>query len=147
MPRILRFLLGLAAVLLMGWTYHGPLGHGEALVDNLEAQARQAVAQGGVPGVEVHLGHHPLSRVATLSGTADDFQREGMGSLPGLNDRVRAVEGISRVEWSDSAASRQQGNRIMPLLLETLIALVIAYLAGVAIGWLIFGRAKKESYL
>lgn len=34
----------------------------------------------------------------------------------------------------------------MPLLLETLIALVIAYLAGVAIAWLLF-RPKKDSYL
>ena len=35
----------------------------------------------------------------------------------------------------------------MPLLLETLIALVLAYLVGVGIAWLFFGRAKKSSYL
>ncbi len=35
----------------------------------------------------------------------------------------------------------------MPLLLETLIALVIAYLVGVGIAWILFGRAKKDSYL
>jgi hypothetical protein len=35
----------------------------------------------------------------------------------------------------------------MPLLAETLIALVIAYLIGVAIAWLLFGRTKKDTYL
>jgi hypothetical protein len=35
----------------------------------------------------------------------------------------------------------------MPLLAETLIALVIAYLAGVVLAWLLFGRTKKDSYL
>jgi hypothetical protein len=35
----------------------------------------------------------------------------------------------------------------MPLLLETLIALVAAYLLGVGIAWFLFGRAKKDGYL
>ena len=35
----------------------------------------------------------------------------------------------------------------MPLLLETLIVLVIAYLVGVGVAWLFFGRAKRTSYL
>jgi hypothetical protein len=35
----------------------------------------------------------------------------------------------------------------MPLLLETLIAIVLAYLIGVGIAWLFFGRAKRTSYL
>lgn len=35
----------------------------------------------------------------------------------------------------------------MPLLLESLIAIVLAYLVGVALAWLFFGRPKKDSYL
>lgn len=35
----------------------------------------------------------------------------------------------------------------MPLLAETLIILVGAYLIGVALAWLFFGRARKETYL
>ena len=35
----------------------------------------------------------------------------------------------------------------MPLLLETLIAIVLAYLVGVGVAWLIFGRAKRDTYL
>ncbi len=35
----------------------------------------------------------------------------------------------------------------MRLLVESLIAIVIAYLLGVALAWLFFGRPKKDSYL
>jgi hypothetical protein len=35
----------------------------------------------------------------------------------------------------------------MPLLLETLILIAIAYAIGVGIGWLFYGRPKKTSYL
>ena len=35
----------------------------------------------------------------------------------------------------------------MPLLAETLIILTAAYLLGLAIAWLLFGRKKKDSYL
>jgi hypothetical protein len=35
----------------------------------------------------------------------------------------------------------------MPLLVETLIALVIAYAIGVGLAWLLFGREKKDTYL
>ena len=111
MTAAVKFLIGLAAVLLMGWVYHGPLGHGEALIDGLEGQARLAVLEGEVPGVEVHLGRDPLSRVATLSGPANDYQREGMGQFPGLNDRVSAIPGISDVRWANPPAPPAQGNR------------------------------------
>ncbi len=105
-----KFLIGLAAVVLMGWVYHGPVGNGEALVDRLEGEARAAVAASEVPGVQVRLGRDPLSRAATLSGPANDFQREGMGQFPGLNDRVRAVEGISSIEWAAPAPRAAGGN-------------------------------------
>jgi len=35
----------------------------------------------------------------------------------------------------------------MPLLLETLILLILAYLVGIGIAWLFFGRAKRDNYL
>ena len=111
MSPLVKFLIGLVAVLLMGWIYHGPLGNGEALVERLEAQARAAVAESEVPGVAVRLKRDPLSRVAVLSGRANDFQREGMGQFPGLNDRVRAIEGISGVEWANPPAVNREGNR------------------------------------
>jgi hypothetical protein len=35
----------------------------------------------------------------------------------------------------------------MPLIAETLLLLVAAYLAGVGLAWLLFGRPKRDSYL
>lgn len=35
----------------------------------------------------------------------------------------------------------------MPLLLETLIPIILAYLAGVVLGWFFFGRRKRDGYL
>jgi hypothetical protein len=35
----------------------------------------------------------------------------------------------------------------MPLIVETLVLVALAYLVGVGIGWLLFGRKPKESYL
>jgi hypothetical protein len=97
----MKFLIGLAAVLLMGWLWHGPLGNGERLLGALEAQARAEIEAAEVPGVEVRMARDPMARVATLSGPANDFQREGMGQYPGINDRVRAIPGIERIEWTN----------------------------------------------
>jgi hypothetical protein len=105
-----KFLIGLAAVMLMGWIYHGPVGNGEALVSRLETQAKAAVAASEVPGIEVRLDRDPLSRAATLSGAANDFQRDGMGGFPGINERVRAVGGISSIKWANPPPPRQGGN-------------------------------------
>ena len=35
----------------------------------------------------------------------------------------------------------------MPLVAETLILTALCYLLGVGIGWLLFGRPKKTSFL
>lgn len=35
----------------------------------------------------------------------------------------------------------------MPLVTETLILVGLAYLVGVGIGWVLFGRPKKTSFL
>ena len=144
MSATVKFLIGLAATLLMGWIYHGPLGTGERLIDTLEGQARQAVAATEVPNVDVRLSRRPLARVATLSGPADEFQREGQGSLKGLNDVVGEIEGISGVDWADTPAAQ---DRVIPLLAETLGLAALAFLAGVGLGWLFFGRPRKEGYL
>lgn len=143
MSATVKFLIGLVAVLVLGWLYHGPLGNGEKLVGRLESQAKAVVARAEVPGVSVSLPRDTLARTAILSGPANDLQREGLGSQKGLNDLVGEIEGISGVRWSDE----RDGARVMPLLLETLAALVLAYLVGLALAWLLFGRKKRESFL
>jgi hypothetical protein len=144
---VVKFLIGLLAVLLMGWVSHGPLGAGERLLSSLEARASAEIDKSQVAGVEVRMKRDPMARVATLSGPANDFQREGMGQFPGINDRIRAVEGIDRIEWNQPTGAAHPERFLMPLLAETLIALVLAYLVGVGVAWLLFGREKKDTYL
>ncbi|MEA3035164.1 MAG: hypothetical protein QOH04_923 [Sphingomonadales bacterium] len=143
MPRLLKVLIGLTAMLLMGWIWHGPAGRGEAYVARLEAGARAAIAPIGIPGVEVRLPRDPLRRTAILSGTADDVQREGLGSEMGLSDYVRAVPGIAGVHWADQPG----GPGGLPLLAETLLQLLFAYALGFGIGAIFFARPKRQSFL
>ena len=35
----------------------------------------------------------------------------------------------------------------MPLLIETLLLTIAAYLIGLGLAWLLFGRPKRDSYL
>ncbi len=139
MSPMVKLLIGLGSALAAGWIGHGPFGQGEAFAGRLEAQARTVVHKAALPGVGVRIARDPLSRQAILSGPADDFQREGLGQFPGLNDRVRAIPGISGVRW-------EEGRR-MPLLAETLILVGLAWLVGLGLGWLFFGRPKREGYL
>ena len=137
-----KFLIGLAAALIAGWVWHGPAGKGEALVAGLENQARAAAAQSRLPGVAVRMERDPLSRTATLSGNANDLQREGLGSQWGVKDYVRAVEGVSNVRWEDEA---EPGG--LPLLAETLLFVALAYAVGFGFGVLLFGRRRRTSFL
>lgn len=139
MSRWIKLLTGLAAALAMAWVAYGPAGMGKAYVDRLDAQAQAVVQAAEVPGVAVHLGRAPLSRTAFLSGPANDFQREGMGLLPGLNDRVGGVPGVAGVEWD-----RTEGGT--PLLAELLALAALAWLVGLGIGKLLF-RPKRTSFL
>jgi hypothetical protein len=39
------------------------------------------------------------------------------------------------------------GEKLMPLLVETLLLIALAYLVGLGIGWLLFGRKKRQGFL
>ncbi len=139
-----KFLIGLIAVLLMGWIWHGPMGNGARLIDSIEARAQAAVAGAELAGISVRLGRDPLSRHATLSGQANNFQRQGMGSQPGLSGIAGAVDGVGSVGWADEPGGTSGG---LPLLAELMILLTLAFLAGLGIAWLLWGRPKRTSYL
>jgi len=106
MSRIAKFLFGLAVALVVALVAYWPLGMGVAFVDRLEAGANTMVARADVPGVTVAMQRSPLARKALLTGPANQFQREGMGSLPGIDQRVLAVPGMGRVEWTNPPPSQ-----------------------------------------
>jgi hypothetical protein len=101
MPGWAKFLIGLAVALTAGWISHGPLGRGEAFVGQLQGQADAVLAKAAVPGVTVRFNRAPLSREAILAGPADDFQREGQGQFPGLNDRISDIPGVAGLRWEN----------------------------------------------
>ncbi|HEX8640287.1 MAG TPA: hypothetical protein VF704_03930 [Allosphingosinicella sp.] len=137
-----KFLIGLGASLLAGWIAHGPLGQGEAFVSGLERQAADVVRRSELTTVQVRFPRDPLSREAILSGTANDFQREGQGLFPGINDRIRDMAGVSGLHWDEPGTQR----RMMPLLLETEFLVFLAFLIGVGLGRLVF-RPRREGFL
>ena len=138
----LKILAGLAAALLLGWIVHGPLGRGAAFVERLEAQAQAYARASELPGISVRLPRSPLSRSAVISGTANEVQREGMGSGPGVKDYVRAVPGIGAVRWDDEG-----GGNGMPLIAETLAWVALAYALGFGLGGLLARRRRRRSFL
>jgi hypothetical protein len=142
MGRTGKLLVGLIAVLLLAWLHHGPLGNGERFIDGVEARAGKVVADTNVPGVQVRMTRDPLSRAAMLSGPADSFQRNGMGSFKGLTARVSDVPGVATVRWADEPGS---GGFALPLLVETMLLAVLAYLVGLALAWLFF-RDREGRY-
>lgn len=142
MSAIVKFAIGLAAALAAAWLWHGPGGGGGRLVDRLETQAKAYVAQARLAGVSVRLERAPLSREAILSGTANDLQREGLGSQYGVKDYARAVEGIGGVRWDDEPDSGG-----LPLVVETLLLAALAYVVGFGLGTAFFGRRRRTSFL
>jgi hypothetical protein len=143
MSPTLKATAGLAVALAAGAIAHGPLGAGERLVADLERQARAAAARAELPGITVRIDRDPLARNATLSGPANDLQREGLGSQMGVSDHVRSVEGIGTVRWADEPARER---RALPLLAETLILVSLSYLIGLGLGWLLWGRRRREGF-
>lgn len=101
MSPAVKFLIGLAVALAAGWVGHGPLGRGEAFVDGLDAQAKAVIRDANLPAVHVRFERSPFGREAIMSGQADAFQREGQGQYPGLNDRMKAIPGVSGVRWEN----------------------------------------------
>lgn len=145
MPAYAKFLIGMAAALLAGWIGYGPLGQGGAFIDRIEAQAQAEIRDAAVPGVAVHLLRDPLRREALLSGPANDFQREGQGLYPGINDRVLAVPGVGGVTWADTGSAGGSLVRL-PLFVEVELLVFGLFALGVAIGRLLF-RPRREHFL
>ncbi len=143
MPPVFKAIIGFLLAIATAWIWHAPLGYGERLIDRLQTEAESEVAKGEVPGIKVSLARNPLARAATLSGPADDLQREGLGSQRGLSDYARDVEGVSGVRWADEPGA---GRGPVPLFLETSALAALAYLIGLGLGRLVWGRRRREGF-
>lgn len=143
MNRKAKFAIGLAAVLLLGWVHEGPLGNGEAYLASVERNARAVVASTNLTNIDVSLARAPQRRVAMLSGPADEFQRNGMGSFKGLTERVDDVPGVAAVDWTDDP---RQPAFVLPLLAEILLLMCASYLLGVGMALWAAYRSREGRY-
>lgn len=143
MSPVARMSGGLAAALLFGWLWHGPLGHGPAMIDRLQRDSDAVVAAAEVPGIAVALDRAPLARAATLSGPADRFQRDGQGDYPGLTARIAGVSGIASVGWSDESA---RTGFALPLIVEALGLVALSYLLGLGAARLLLRRRESDGF-
>lgn len=160
MSRWLKLLIGLFVALFIGWLGFGPLGRGAAYVDLLQHRADFVVGNTVGPPVRARMSRTPLSRTVFLCGVTNDLQRDGLRDLPGYDGRMLTIGGISRVVWDPAppqpgAATppcRPEGPGIggggIPLLVELLGLVLLAFLIGIGLGWLLFRpRRKRTSYL
>jgi hypothetical protein len=86
-------LLGIAAVLATGALWHGPLGAGERLTRQAEADARHTLDHYELPMIQAHMQRAPLARRLILSGPADDFQRAELVRI------LDETPGVLEVRW------------------------------------------------
>jgi len=133
---------GLAAVLVLGWVNHGPLGNGAHFVDRLEAESKAVIVSTDLEGIDIKFDRDPLARAATLSGNADEFQRYGMRGQKGITQQIGDVPGMGTVRWAD----RPSRALVLPLLAETLLLEVVAYGIGLGFAWLLWGRKPRERF-
>jgi hypothetical protein len=142
MSPVAKLMTGLAAVLVLGWLNHGPLGKGVQFVDRLEVDSKAVIVSTDIEGVEIRMDRDPLKRAATLSGNADDFQRYGMRGQKGLTQLIGDVPGMGTVRWADEP----DHGFALPLLVETLLLNALAYAIGVGAAWLLWGRKPREKF-
>ena len=93
--------LGIAAVIALTWVWHGPLGAGEKLAEQMEAAARAQLDRDEMVQVQARVERRPLSRRLVLSGPADDFQRNE------IRRRMRLLPGVGDAVWHASSLAAE----------------------------------------
>lgn len=92
-----RIAIGAGATMLLAWLVHGPLGRGQAFLDELKGEADARLAGEGLGNVHIAFPDAPASRVAQLSGEATLAQQGEALTL------VRAVGGSAGAVWQAGA--------------------------------------------
>lgn len=94
-------LVGIAATVGFTALWHGPLGAGQKLVNQVERDARRQLDHDEMFQVQARLQRNPLSRRLILSGPADDFQRSE------LVRRLDEVPGVLDVRWDATSLPQE----------------------------------------
>lgn len=132
--RLLTLLIAGASVLLITWTWHGPIGTADRFATSSERFTRRVLVDFEMEPVHAAIIRHPLKRSLVLSGPADDFQRSELVRI--LND----VPAIGEVHWSDT-----RGGFMLPLLAEVELAALISFGLGLLLAYLFELRRRYNA--
>lgn len=97
MNRAVVVMLGGVGVVGLAALWHGPLGAGQQLSTNIEANARATLDRLEMTQVQAHMDRQPLRRTLTLSGPADDFQRRELVRI------MSEQAGVGEVRWDPAS--------------------------------------------
>jgi OOP family OmpA-OmpF porin len=102
-----KIAIGAGATALLAWVVHGPLGGGQAFLDNLKGEADARLAGEGLGNVHIAFPDSPASRVAHLSGDATPVQQSDALKL------VRAVGGSAGAVWQAGEAQAAEAEKAL----------------------------------
>ena len=125
---------GIAASLLFGAAWHGPVGWGDRFAAGIEQDARTTLDHLEMTKVSARLERGPLERTIVLDGPADDFQRSElvriMSQLPGAGD----------ARWTDMSSPAR-----LPLLAEVELAALFSFGVGLVLAYLLELRRRSRA--
>ena len=84
---------GVIASILVAWIWHGPVGTGQRMTQEIERSARVALDNYEMTQVTARLERDPLRRTLVLHGPADDFQQRQLILI------LNQVPGVGSVHW------------------------------------------------
>ena len=102
MKRPVIILIGAAASVAFTALWHGPLGAGEQLASQAEAQARRTLDKNEMHMIEARMQRGPLTRQLVLTGPADDFQRSELVRI------LDETPGVLEVRWDPASLPQEQ---------------------------------------
>ena len=93
--------------------------------------------------------HTRTTRVYALASLATVLLGSAMVGLGAIGDQWSMGQLWISASWALwlGAVGLLRGGPLMPLLVETLLISALAWLIGLGIGWLLFGRKRRESFL
>ncbi|QIK78976.1 hypothetical protein G7077_08775 [Sphingomonas piscis] len=127
--------IGGAAALFLVAAWHWPLGGGSRFAGKVETAAADELKRVDTPEFTAKLGRTPLSRTLIVSGSANEFQKDGFVRL------FRELPGVSRVRWNDQARGFD-----LPLFVEAALLSLAAFAVGLFFSWIVELRRRVNSY-
>lgn len=124
---------GIAATLVAGALWHGPLGAANRVTGHIEGDARIVLDNYEMPRVSARLARAPLRRTLLLDGPADDFQRAEIVRL------LDTLPGVGDSRWTNS-----RGSWSLPLLAEAELFALVGYALGMIFAYLLELRRRAH---